>query len=141
MSTATRVVASVQAPFRTFPHRPSHSESLALAVGQTHQEPHFRTFQLMDHRFGPARNAQRETLGVGWECRTQRYFIAKIVDYPFPSAQIASQRQSEVFASMFELPQGDGDVQVELYEGLPLVRLQDTSEEVCALLDALRNPL
>ncbi len=51
--------------------------------------------------------------------------------------------QSEVFASMFEIPQGEhvGDSQVDLYEGLPLVRLPDTSEEVCAVLDALRNPL
>lgn len=52
---------------------------------------------------------------------------------------------SEVFASMFEIPQCDsengGRCQVELYEGLPVVRLSDTEEEVCALLDALRNPL
>ncbi len=49
--------------------------------------------------------------------------------------------QSEVFTSMFELPQGEGNSQVELYNGLPLVRLPDTAEEVCALLDALRNSL
>jgi len=47
--------------------------------------------------------------------------------------------QSEVFASMFELPQGEGNGREELYEGLPLVRLHDTSEEVCALLNALRD--
>lgn len=49
--------------------------------------------------------------------------------------------QSEVFASMFKLPQGDEDGRMDVYEGMPLVRLPDTSEEVCALLDALRNPL
>jgi len=49
--------------------------------------------------------------------------------------------QSEVFASMFELPQGEGSCHIEYYDGLPLVRLPDTSEDVVALLDVLRDPL
>ncbi|KLO13585.1 hypothetical protein SCHPADRAFT_997231 [Schizopora paradoxa] len=49
--------------------------------------------------------------------------------------------QSEVFASMFSLPQGEENSQTEYYEDLPVVRLPDTSEEVGALLDVLRDPL
>ncbi len=49
--------------------------------------------------------------------------------------------QSEVFASMFELPQGEGSCHIEYYDGLPLVRLPDMSEDVVALLDVLRDPL
>lgn len=51
--------------------------------------------------------------------------------------------QSEVFESMFAVPQGDGesDGHVESYEGLPLVRMPDTAEEVGELLNALRDPL
>jgi len=51
--------------------------------------------------------------------------------------------QSEVFESMFAVPQGDGesDGHVESYEGLPLVHMPDTAEEVEELLNALRDPL
>lgn len=49
--------------------------------------------------------------------------------------------QSEVFACMFSLPQGEGNFQIESYEGLPLVRLHDTSEDLTALLDVLRDSL
>lgn len=49
--------------------------------------------------------------------------------------------QSEVFASMFSLPQGEENCQTEIYGDLPVVRLPDTSEEVTALLDVLRDPL
>ncbi len=44
---------------------------------------------------------------------------------------------------MFELlqPEGDEDGQKDFYEGLPLVRLPDSAEEVCALLNALRDPM
>lgn len=38
---------------------------------------------------------------------------------------------------MFDLPQEDG---AELNEGLPLVRMPDTAEQVDALLNALRDP-
>ena len=49
--------------------------------------------------------------------------------------------QSEVFASMFSLPQGEESCQTDSYEGLPFVQLPDTSEEVAVLLDALRDPM
>ena len=49
--------------------------------------------------------------------------------------------QSEVFASMFSLPQGEGNCQTDCYDGLPFVQLHDTAEEVVALLDVLRDPL
>ncbi|KLO13584.1 hypothetical protein SCHPADRAFT_928429 [Schizopora paradoxa] len=48
--------------------------------------------------------------------------------------------QSEVFASMFSLPQGEGNCQTDYYDGLPYVLLPDTSEEVVALLNVLRDP-
>ncbi|KLO13579.1 hypothetical protein SCHPADRAFT_355310 [Schizopora paradoxa] len=54
-------------------------------------------------------------------------------------------RQSKVFESMFELPQGadTGDGVVEAYGGLnlPLVRVPDAAEDVEALLNALHDPL
>jgi len=49
--------------------------------------------------------------------------------------------QSEVFASMFAMPQGqenEGNL-MEMYEGLPLVRLPDSAEELDALVNALRD--
>ncbi len=49
--------------------------------------------------------------------------------------------QSDVFATMFGLPQGQRDGDIELYDGLPLVRLPDAAEEVEGLLNALRDPL
>ncbi|KLO13581.1 hypothetical protein SCHPADRAFT_873849 [Schizopora paradoxa] len=49
--------------------------------------------------------------------------------------------QSEVFASMFSLPQGEGSCQTDFYDGLPYVLLPDTSEEVVAFLDVLRDPM
>ena len=51
--------------------------------------------------------------------------------------------QSEVFASMFAKPQGQDDggivADLEMYEGLPVVQLHDTAEELDALLNALRD--
>jgi len=41
---------------------------------------------------------------------------------------------------MFELPPGECGGW-ELYERLPIVRLPDAEEDVCVLLDTLRNPL
>ncbi|KLO13576.1 hypothetical protein SCHPADRAFT_355239 [Schizopora paradoxa] len=49
--------------------------------------------------------------------------------------------ESEVFESMFSIPVGEGDTHFEKYEGLPLVRLQDSAEDVESLLNALRDPL
>lgn len=54
--------------------------------------------------------------------------------------------ESEVFASMFSLPSEEGDLEgeerhVETYEGIPLVRLPDSSEDVESLLNSLRDPL
>ncbi len=49
--------------------------------------------------------------------------------------------QSGVFASVVELPQGTEGLQTDLYGGLPLVRLPDTSAVVFVLLNALRDPM
>ncbi|KLO16513.1 hypothetical protein SCHPADRAFT_848101 [Schizopora paradoxa] len=51
--------------------------------------------------------------------------------------------QSEVFESMFDIPQGDSKSteNAEYYDRAPLVRLPDTAEEVSGLLNALRDPL
>ncbi len=50
--------------------------------------------------------------------------------------------QSGVFETMFGLPvpQDQENVEAESYEGLPLVRMPDTAEQVEALLNALRCP-
>ncbi|KLO13574.1 hypothetical protein SCHPADRAFT_997222 [Schizopora paradoxa] len=51
--------------------------------------------------------------------------------------------QSEVFASMFAMPQGldnEGKA-VEMYEGLPLVKLPDDAESLEVLIQALRDTL
>ncbi len=42
---------------------------------------------------------------------------------------------------MFSIPQGNDDRLTEVYEGLPLVRLPDSAEEVEALLNAIYDPL
>ena len=48
-------------------------------------------------------------------------------------------KHSEVFTSMFNIPQGRGAS--ELYEGIPLVRLPDASEDVESLFSILHDPL
>ncbi len=48
--------------------------------------------------------------------------------------------QSEVFETMFGLPQDQESVEADSYESLPLVRMPDTAEQVEALLNALRDP-
>lgn len=49
--------------------------------------------------------------------------------------------ESEVFATLLALPQGEGNNQEDMYEGIPLVRLPDSAEQVEELLNALRDPL
>lgn len=50
-------------------------------------------------------------------------------------------RQSEVFESMFNIPQGEDSRFIEVYEGLPLVRLPDSAKEVEGLLNVMHDPL
>lgn len=49
-------------------------------------------------------------------------------------------RQSEIFESMFDMPQGEGGGLAEVYEEAPLVRLPDSAEEVEELLNAIYDP-